>query len=202
MIKSIGRSVDFIDPTGRCTMKMRVSDFFYRGSPFWPDVDPAVVASIRKDLREDPTYYSGEAIAKHLIYVGVGTSAELLGRKVKVGRKRVLIGPREVGAYSKGFIAPIFLVQFSYMSVAHGLSAAEWAVANHPDIAANAELQSVLRPNLEYAADLLAQDTSGKLLIEDYVRKQSKRSSDLYYGVGLEAARRTFLAYCNRLGVR
>ena len=182
-------------------MSMQVSDFFFRGSPFWPDVDPRVVDRIKKDLREDPTYYPGEAIAKHLVWAGLQMSMELLGKKVKIGRRKMVITPNEAGAYSKGFVAPIFLLQFSYISVADGLSAARWALAKHPDVATNDEFQSLLRPNLEYAADLLARDTSGKRLIESFVQKQSQ-SSDLYRKVGLEAARRTFLAYCKRLGVR
>jgi hypothetical protein len=187
-------------PFGQRTI--RVQDFFSQGSPLWPDVDSQIVDQIKKDLRSDPTYYPAEAIAKHLVLFGGQMSMELLGKRVQLDQKRVTITPDEANAYSRGFVAPVFLLQFSYISVAHGLPAAHQALSSHPNVVNNSEFQNILHDNLEYAAKLLAQDTSGKRLIEDFVQKESRQSSDLYYRVGLEAARRTFLAYHERLRVK
>ena len=183
-------------------MDLKANDYLFQGSPFSPDVEPQVVEHIRADLRDDPTYYPGEAIAKHLVLVGIETAAKLMGRRINIGRAKVLMGPNEVSEYSQGFAAPICLLQFSYISVAHGLAAARWALANHPPgVAGGNALQDLLTSNLEYAARLLAEDISGKRLVEDFVRRESQRSSDLYRNVGLEAARRAFTAYCDTLGV-
>lgn len=179
-------------------MNLQVSDFFFRGSPFWPDVDLRVVDRIKQDLREDPTYYPGEAIAKHLVLVGGVMSMELVGEKVKINRSKMTIMPDEAVAYSKGFVAAVSLLQFSYVSVAHGLSAAR-QMLQQPELESRRQF---LNAHLEYGARLLSEDISGKRLIEDFVRKESRQSTNLYYKVGLEAARRTFLAYCEQLGVR
>jgi len=123
---------------------------------------------------------------------------ELLGKKAKIGRRKKVITPDEAVTYSKGFVAAVSLLQFSYVSVAHGLSAA-YQMLQQPELESRRQFLNV---HLEYGARLLAEDISGRYLVEDFVRKESQQSADLYYKVGLEAARRTFLAYCEQLGVR
>jgi putative membrane protein len=85
-----------------------VERFLYKGSPFLPDFDSETFDKILNDLHSDPSYYPGEAIAKHLIYIGLLQATEVFG---EIGKLKMT--PQDVAQYTSGFSRPLRLLQIS-----------------------------------------------------------------------------------------
>jgi len=163
-----------------------IDRFLYEGSPFLPSVEQEILERILNDLRSDPSYYPGEAIAKHLGWQGLTHTGEVMIEAVKEFK----IPPPDVAEYMQGFSKPLLLLQISYAGAADGMAAARQILRQHkqgPDLDVTTDL--------EYGVSLLRQDPSGLRLIDRFVQRESARRSSICYRIGLEAVRRLFASY-------
>lgn len=168
----------------------RVEDLLYRGSPFLIEVEQAVTDRILGDLRSDPSYYPGEAIAKRLGQVAGMQAARVLGEIGGLNR-RFGTTPPDIARYHQGFDTPLLLLQLAYAGAVEGLAQARQMIIG---LEANAT-KTFLLANLEYAVQLLRQDPTGRLLIRTITARENASNSNIYYRVGLEIAQRIFAAY-------
>jgi len=98
----------------------------------------------------------------------------------------------DIGPYLLGFTRPLLFLRGAFTAAIEGFSHAR-RLLYKADL--NSEAKSFFFENLEYAVGLLRQDPSGRLLLNTFVTREAGSNRSIYYRVGLEVARRTFIAY-------
>ncbi len=168
-------------------MMSEIERFLHGRDPFLPSVDLKLLNLIIRDLLLEQGYYEGEAIAKGLLLTGALSVIEPFTRKHGDGQSMV----ENFAHYASGFNRPLRLLQLSYAGLAEGLHATRTLLSK---FSADEE-SSFVQDNLVSAVDSLRNDHSGVDLVNQVVQKELLRSNDIYFQVGLEAARRTFMSY-------
>jgi len=172
-------------------MDTELSHYFRDGSPFLPDVELEILNPIIRDLALEQGYFMGEAIAKGLGIIGSTNAVWALSRKSSKRSAK----PEDLAEYFRGFHRPLSLLMIAYAGLVeeNGLEAAQ-KILSHSYKDDVTELNFLL-DNLSFAVDQLYIDQSGIELINQIGQRESSRVVNLYYKIGLEAARRTFTAY-------
>lgn len=168
-------------------MSSEIDRYLQEDSPFLPEVELTALNSIIRDLALEQGYYVGEATAKALRLHGTTSAARALSRK---SSERTAT-PENLAEYIRGFDRPLQLLQIAYAGVGREPEAAEKILSWLPELAE----RDFLLENIAFAVDLLKTDLSGVKLVSQIVHKELLKPANLYYKVGLEAARRTFAAY-------
>ncbi|HWS83237.1 MAG TPA: hypothetical protein VN207_03165, partial [Ktedonobacteraceae bacterium] len=171
-----------------------LDEYLQDGSPFLREVDLSLLNAVIRDLFLEQNYYIGEAIAK-VLSLGEFSSAwgAIAANHGKYAFTSLEEMQENVGEYMTGFGRPFSLLLLAYTGLQTGLGGARKL---------NSWLSSNSIPGrdfedhyLPFALTLLRGDLSGVIVINQLVRKELAAATNLYYKLGLEAARRIFLAY-------
>jgi CHAT domain-containing protein len=174
-----------------------LDEYLQDGSPFLREVDLSILDSIISDLFLEQHYDISQALAKVLI---LREATSVLGAISKNPGKYVPTTPeqlrRDMAEYYIGFIRPFRLLQLALLARQTGLEKAKeihsWRSAEKADWHFEHE-------NLPFAFTLLRADPSGVRFINQLMLKEVAASTNLYYKVGIEAARRIFCSYTDIL---
>ncbi len=190
-------------------MSSELDRYLQDDSPFLPEVDLRLLNAIIRDLFLEQGYRTGEAIARGLV-TGIAlltsslTSSVVEALSGKPDKRIETMG--DLAEYARGFTLPLRLLQIAYVEVEEKTGELKAKSVGEPKIAktmiswlpVDAERDFLLE-NISLAVSLLRADSSGVKLINQIVRKELSRAANLYYKIGLEAARRTFVSYAEIL---
>lgn len=170
-----------------------LDEYLQDESPFLRNVNISALERIIRDLFLEQDYNVSQALAKELILV---EATSVLGAISKNPGKYVLTTQeqlrRDMAEYYIGFTRPFRLLQLASLARQTGL---EQAKKLHSRLSAENAERYFLHENLSFALTLLRADPSGVRFINQLVQKELAAATNLYYKLGLEAARRIFLAY-------
>lgn len=171
-----------------------LDEYLQEGSPFLREVDLSLLNAVVRDLFLEQHYYIGEAIAKGL---SLGEVSSVLGSIAKSRDKYPFTSVEEmqnnVGEYITGFSRPFSLLLLAYSGLQTGLGGAK--KINSWLSSTGGRKRDFEDRYLSFALTLLRGDLSGVIFINQLVQKELAVATSLYYKLGLEAARRIFLAY-------
>ena len=180
---------------GLTEMSIELDKFFQERSPFLPEFDQSILYKIERDL--DPSC-PGEAIAKHLLFYVASSQVGDLLINLREINKKFKMDPVHIGHYTSGFYRPLRTLQISYIGASDGVESAKYALRS----ASGVELppdELFVAMNLNNGIAAVKEDPSGKLLVNSLVDYATAHSENQFYKVGVEAARRTFNSYLNRI---
>ena len=170
-----------------------LDEYLQDGSPFLREVNLSTLDPIISNLFLEQDYSVIQALAKW-IFAGEATSVwgaigKNPGKYLPTTQEQVF---RDMAEYSKGFLRPFRLLQLALLARRTGLEQAKeihsWRSAKNADWHFEHE-------NLPFAFTLLRADPSGVRFINRFVQKEVAASTNLYYKVGSEAARRIYCSY-------
>lgn len=174
-------------------MADELDEYLQVGSPFLREVDLSLLNAVIRDLFLEQDYNVSQALAKPLILIEatsvLGAISKNPGKYVPTTQKQLR---RDMAEYYIGFTRPFRLLQLACLARQTGL---EQAKKLHSRLSAENAERYFLHENLSFALTLLRADPSGVRFINQLVQKELAEATNLYYKLGLEAARRIFLAY-------
>ena len=166
-------------------------------SPFIVPFNEDISNSIINDLRNDPSYYPGEAIAKYLAIEGVKHSRENL--KTAIGEiDKLLIKfqyPFDANSYGSGFYRSFRLLTTSYLSLTIGREQTTNMILKNMKSNMASDEYFVIS-NLSDGEKWLSQNLrTGEYVIIGIILRELKVSNDLMYKIGLRASFVCFKEY-------
>jgi len=171
-------------------------------TPFFPEISYKLLNDIIRDLGLERKYILSEAIsnrlANHALNTG-GRHYKYLLWQLITQESRTEDSAREaLEIYFQGYIGPLELIYFTLGAMREGESVAKKTIEQYPDIPGSQfvidNLQSAVR--FLVGVGFLEKNSNDELavvqLLNDIAQKEYIKGPDLYYGLGLEAARITF----------
>lgn len=175
--------------------------FLFNGSPFMPNIDDRIVESIIDAINVDQSYYPGEAVAQH-----VSLFSTMHVKKVadELSAINYIFGINadieDVKTYAHGLYRPMRVLATSYFSITSGRDKVIEKLMEMGYSDGSIGEENFVMGNLSRGEKWLTQNLrSGEVVVSEIVKQEKWSSDSLYYKIGLEASRRTFHNYLDRV---
>lgn len=172
-----------------------VSKFFYPGSPFIPEPSTEIMQKIMAEasLQREPLHFTVAMELRPLMFKhGTKVMSQISELSKKFGTK-----PQDIAMYTLGYDAPLCIFAVAYMAESAGDNAAVskfFPSTNNPQIK---RFNDYVKANLSMSRSLLRQEPSGRLIFLN--EEDHPCFTDIYYKVGVSAAKNMYIFYIQAL---
>jgi hypothetical protein len=179
-----------------------VDKYLIPGGPFLPAYDAKILNGMINDMTIDTSYYPGEVAAMVVVDMAAAQSNILVqaSRDIYNDFGLAMKYPLDVDMYISGFYRPIKLLCSAYTSLTTGREAAVSRLQKSMAVSKSQADDKFVLNNLENAETWLkVKMLSGEVVINEIVARETKMSSNLYYNLGIIAARKTYFQYLQKV---
>jgi hypothetical protein len=170
--------------------------FIYKGSPFLPGPMSEVFQDMVDNQSQfEPMWFT---ITMALLKVMDTYIPELLSKLRDINREFGTTPP-DLKMYMLGFNSPLFMIAIGHLAI---FTDEQNALSKLPisEDATQEKLNRYIRQNIKLYQSDLREEPNGRLIF--LMEEDNPFSTDLYYSVGVRAAKITYLNYAQEFGAR
>jgi hypothetical protein len=179
-----------------------VDKYLIPGGPFLPAYEGKTLNAMINDMTLDDSYFPGEIASTYVLDMALTQSSIIVqaSRDIYKDFGLAMKYPLDVDMYLSGFYRPIKLLNSAYYSLTSGREAAITRLQKSIAISKSQADDKFVLGNLEVAETWLkVKMLSGEVVINEIVSRESKMASNLYYNLGLVAAKKTYFQYLQKI---